>query len=149
VGIYNRCTRLFGRNHCGNFNMEGLATDSTVFPECWKATLFFMALGLAVMGCTVVAAILGCCVQSIGRKSIFNLAGVAQAIAGNSCMLSSSPSLSYISKKSATFTTQLSFGVDSSPRPFHLSTSSQLIRSSLIKTSLFAPAIFLLFTTTL
>ncbi|XP_011496427.1 PREDICTED: lipoma HMGIC fusion partner-like 2 protein [Ceratosolen solmsi marchali] len=82
VGIYNRCTRLFGRNHCGNFNMEGLATDSTVFPECWKATLFFMALGLTVMGCTVVAALLGCCMQSVGGKSIFNLAGVTQAIAG-------------------------------------------------------------------
>ncbi|XP_031784918.1 LHFPL tetraspan subfamily member 2 protein isoform X2 [Nasonia vitripennis] len=82
VGIYNRCIKLFGRNHCGNFNMEGLATDSSVFPGCWKASLFFMALGLTVMGITVVAALLGCCVQSVGRKSIFNLAGVAQAVAG-------------------------------------------------------------------
>ena len=31
---------------------------------------------------TIGAAILGFCVQSIGRKSIFNLSGVAQAIAG-------------------------------------------------------------------
>ncbi|OXU25736.1 hypothetical protein TSAR_012405 [Trichomalopsis sarcophagae] len=82
VGIYNRCIKLFGRNHCGNFNMEGLATDSSVFPGCWKASLFFMALGLTVMGITVVAALLGCCLQSVGRKSIFNLAGVAQAVAG-------------------------------------------------------------------
>lgn len=35
------------------------------------------------MSITVIAALLGCCVQSIGRKSIFNLAGVAQAVAGN------------------------------------------------------------------
>ncbi|XP_015608328.1 LHFPL tetraspan subfamily member 2 protein [Cephus cinctus] len=82
VGIFNRCTRLYGRTHCANFNADGLATDSKVFPECWKATLFFLSLGLAIMTVTVMAALLGCCVQSIGRKSIFNLAGVAQAIAG-------------------------------------------------------------------
>lgn len=35
------------------------------------------------MGLTIVAALLGFCVQSVGRKSIFNLAGVAQSIAGN------------------------------------------------------------------
>lgn len=35
------------------------------------------------MSVTVMAALLGCCIQSIGRKSIFNLAGVAQAVAGN------------------------------------------------------------------
>jgi len=40
------------------------------------------------MSVTVMAALLGCCVQSIGRKSIFNLAGVAQAVAGNAALLS-------------------------------------------------------------
>ncbi|XP_057328693.1 LHFPL tetraspan subfamily member 2 protein isoform X1 [Microplitis mediator] len=82
AGIFNRCTMLFGRVHCANFNIDGLATDSNVFPGCWKASLFFLALGLSVMALTVFAAVIGCCVQSIGRKSIFNLAGVAQAIAG-------------------------------------------------------------------
>ncbi|XP_058798354.1 LHFPL tetraspan subfamily member 2 protein [Phymastichus coffea] len=86
-GIYNRCTRLFGRNHCANFNMEGMATDSSVFPTFWKLSLFFMSLGLAIMGSTVVTALLGCCVQSVGRKSIFNLSGVAQAIAGIAYLL--------------------------------------------------------------
>lgn len=81
-GIYNRCTRLYGRNHCANFNMDGMATDSSVFPTFWKLSLLFMMLGLAVMGSTVLTALLGCCVQSIGRKSIFDLSGVAQAIAG-------------------------------------------------------------------
>lgn len=83
VGIYNRCTRLFGKTHCANFNVDGFATDSNVFPGCWKASLFFLSAGLAAMSVTVIAALLGCCVQSIGRKSIFNLAGVAQAVAGN------------------------------------------------------------------
>ena len=82
VGIFNRCTRLFGKTHCANFNVDGFATDSNVFPGCWKASLFFLSAGLAAMSVTVMAALLGCCVQSIGRKSIFNLAGVAQAVAG-------------------------------------------------------------------
>ncbi|KAL6434359.1 hypothetical protein ACFW04_006049 [Cataglyphis niger] len=82
VGIYNRCTRLFGKTHCANFNIDGFATDSNVFPGCWKASLFFLSAGLATMSVTVMAALLGCCIQSIGRKSIFNLAGVAQAVAG-------------------------------------------------------------------
>ncbi|XP_034950271.1 LHFPL tetraspan subfamily member 2 protein [Chelonus insularis] len=82
VGIFNRCTMLFDRMHCANFNSEGFATDSKVFPGFWKASLFFLALGLAVMSVSVLAALLGCCVQSVGRKSIFNLAGVTQAIAG-------------------------------------------------------------------
>ncbi|XP_063977967.1 LHFPL tetraspan subfamily member 2 protein [Diachasmimorpha longicaudata] len=82
AGIFNRCTRLFGKMHCANFNADGFATDPSVFPSCWKASLFFLSLGLSVMALTVFAALLGCCVQSIGRKSIFNLAGVAQAVAG-------------------------------------------------------------------
>lgn len=72
--------------HCANFNVDGFATDSNVFPGCWKASLFFLSAGLAAMSVTVMAALLGCCVQSIGRKSIFNLAGVAQAIAGNTIL---------------------------------------------------------------
>ncbi|XP_066587747.1 LHFPL tetraspan subfamily member 2 protein [Prorops nasuta] len=82
VGIFNRCIRLHGKMNCANFNVEGFSTASTVFPTCWKASLFFLSLGLAVMAMTILAALLGCCVQSIGRKSIFNLAGVAQAVAG-------------------------------------------------------------------
>ncbi|XP_043288761.1 LHFPL tetraspan subfamily member 2a protein [Venturia canescens] len=85
VGIFNRCTRLsgtYGRMNCGNFNVHGFATDSSVFPGCWKASLFFLALGLTVMAISVFAAFLGCCVQSIFRKSIFNLTGVVQAFAG-------------------------------------------------------------------
>ncbi|KAK2584814.1 hypothetical protein KPH14_007127 [Odynerus spinipes] len=82
VGIFNRCTRLYGRTHCANFNVDGFATDPSVFPGLWKASLFFVSFGLAVMTMTVFAALIGCCVQSIGRKSIFDLAGVAQAIAG-------------------------------------------------------------------
>lgn len=83
VGIFNRCIRLHGKKtHCANFNLDGFATDSSVFPGCWKASYFFLSFGLAIMAMTVLAALVGCCMQSIGRKSIFNLAGVAQVIAG-------------------------------------------------------------------
>lgn len=88
VGIFNRCIRLHGKTHCANFNVDGFATDSSVFPGCWKASYFFLSLGLAIMAMTVLAALLGCCIQSIGRKSIFNLAGVAQVVAGNSSISS-------------------------------------------------------------
>ncbi|KAL7286173.1 LHFPL tetraspan subfamily member 2 protein [Trichogramma pretiosum] len=82
-GIYNRCILLQGqKNHCGDFNQDGFFTDPVVFPPIWKASMFFMSFGLAIMAATVAAALLGCYVQSIGRKSIFDLCGVAQAIAG-------------------------------------------------------------------
>lgn len=82
LGIFNRCILLNGRSNCANFDSEGFATDPARFPSCWKATFIFMSLGLFVMGTTVLAALLGCYVQSVGRKSIFNLAGVGQAVAG-------------------------------------------------------------------
>jgi hypothetical protein len=88
VGMFNRCTRLYGRIHCANFDVDGFATHSSLFPNCWKAALFFVALGLAVMTITVMAALMGCCVQSIGRKSIFDLAGVGQSIAGTDQIMS-------------------------------------------------------------
>ncbi|XP_046741258.1 LHFPL tetraspan subfamily member 2a protein [Diprion similis] len=74
--------KLDGKPNCGDSNFDGLATLSSTSPDCWKAAFFFLALGLAIMTATVVAALMGCCVQSIGKKSIFDLAGVAQSIAG-------------------------------------------------------------------
>ena len=82
LGIFNRCKRINGRSNCANFDSEGFATDSSRFPGCWKATFFFLSLGLVIMAITIFAALLGCCIQSVGKKSIFNLAGVGQAIAG-------------------------------------------------------------------
>lgn len=36
VGIFNRCTRIKGHSNCAVFAMDGLATDSAVFPTFWK-----------------------------------------------------------------------------------------------------------------
>ncbi|KAG8281604.1 LHFPL tetraspan subfamily member 2 protein-like [Homalodisca vitripennis] len=82
VGIFNRCTRIKGQNNCAVFAMDGLATDSSVFPSFWKVSLVLFALGLVVMVLTTMAALVSCCVQSINRKSIFTLTGTVQATAG-------------------------------------------------------------------
>nr|CAD7259820.1 unnamed protein product [Timema shepardi] len=82
VGIYNRCTRLHGRQSCGPFSLHGLATDSQVFPGWWKAALVFLCLGLSIMVLTVVTSVLSSCIQSVFKKSIFTLSGAAQAVAG-------------------------------------------------------------------
>ncbi|XP_021936403.1 lipoma HMGIC fusion partner-like 2 protein isoform X2 [Zootermopsis nevadensis] len=82
VGLYNRCTRSHGRQHCGPFSLHGLATDSEVFPGWWKAALVLLCIGLSIMAATVLTSVLSCCVQSIFRKSIFTMSGAAQTIAG-------------------------------------------------------------------
>nr|CAD7393814.1 unnamed protein product [Timema cristinae] len=112
VGIYNRCTRLHGRQSCGPFSLHGLATDSQVnlkiiprqgfnytdrcaklvmfssvsevFPGWWKAALVFLCLGLSIMVLTVVTSVLSSCIQSVFKKSIFTLSGAAQAVAATS-----------------------------------------------------------------
>lgn len=82
VGLYNRCIRLRGQQHCGPFSHHGLATDSEVYPGWWKAALVLLCTGLAIMAATVLTSVLSCCVQSIFRKSIFTVSGAAQTIAG-------------------------------------------------------------------
>lgn len=83
-GIYTRCKvmSIEKQLHCGPFAMDGLATSGEVFPGAWKATMFFLALGLSIMTVTVFCGIVGCCFQSVFKKSIFTISGAAQAIAG-------------------------------------------------------------------
>lgn len=83
-GIYTRCKFMTSGKHlhCGPFALEGLATSGEVFPGAWKATMFFIALGLAIMSVTVFCGIVGCCFQSLFKKSIFTVSGAAQACAG-------------------------------------------------------------------
>ncbi|XP_077285617.1 LHFPL tetraspan subfamily member 2a protein [Arctopsyche grandis] len=82
VGIYNRCTLINGRNHCGPFSLEGFATDDVVFPAVWKACFFFIALGLTINSLTLISGVMSFCFRAICRKSIFSLSGTIQALAG-------------------------------------------------------------------
>ncbi|XP_014239695.1 LHFPL tetraspan subfamily member 2a protein [Cimex lectularius] len=82
VGVFNRCTRLNHTKNCAVFAIDGLSTDSNVFPTMWKLSLVFFTLGLTVMAFTAMAALLSCCIQSVYKKSIFTVTGSVQALAG-------------------------------------------------------------------
>lgn len=86
LGIYNRCTKLHKINqlfpdNCAPF-VTSFGMHSEEFPNFWKAALVFFACGLALMIFTVFTSLLGCCIRSIVRKSIFTISGTIQAIAG-------------------------------------------------------------------
>ncbi|XP_023235304.1 LHFPL tetraspan subfamily member 2a protein-like [Centruroides sculpturatus] len=86
LGIYNRCTKLHEINQLFTDNCAPFVTSfgmpSDDFPNFWKAALVFFACGLVLMIFTVFTSLLGCCIRSIVRKSIFTISGTIQAIAG-------------------------------------------------------------------
>ncbi|XP_034107995.1 LHFPL tetraspan subfamily member 2 protein [Drosophila albomicans] len=87
VGIYTRCKQTHSGYHCGSFDLDGFATDGSVYPWEWKLAMFFMSLGFALLSLTVAATLLTCCRQSACGKSIHNMTACAQVLAGISVML--------------------------------------------------------------
>ncbi|KAI1280407.1 LHFPL tetraspan subfamily member 2a protein [Halotydeus destructor] len=86
LGIYNRCTKVhqFDRlytDSCAPF-ATSLMVPSDRFPLFWKVSLTMFTTGLVVMVVTITMSLIGSCVRSIGRKSIFNISGTLQAVAG-------------------------------------------------------------------
>lgn len=86
VGIFNRCTRLHhfhdsSQYSCAPF-VSSFAMPDDEFPDFWKASLIFLSIGLAFMTFTVGTSLIGCCIRAIVKKSIFNISGSIQAIAG-------------------------------------------------------------------
>ncbi|GLH00168.1 Lipoma HMGIC fusion partner-like 2 protein, partial [Gryllus bimaculatus] len=81
AGVYTRCAWVSGKELCGPFAIEGLATPSHIFPGCWKAALVLLFAGLAVASMSALASILAICKQALCRKSIFTISGAAQAVA--------------------------------------------------------------------
>lgn len=86
IGLYNRCVKLHQidelfTDNCAPF-VSSLSMPSDEFPTAWKAALAFFAGGLALMAATVLSSLLGCCVRSVLKKSIFTVSGTIQAIAG-------------------------------------------------------------------
>ncbi|XP_016981337.1 LHFPL tetraspan subfamily member 2a protein isoform X1 [Drosophila rhopaloa] len=86
VGIYTRCKVLQegGKFHCGRFDLDGLATDGSVYPGEWKAAMIFASLGFTLLSVTVLLTLLTCCRQSAFGKSIHNMTACAQVVAGKS-----------------------------------------------------------------
>lgn len=83
VGIYTRCKQMQQLGyHCGRFDLDGFATDGSVYPLEWKVAMFFMSLGLVLLSLTVAATLLTCCRQSAFGKSIHNMTACAQVLAG-------------------------------------------------------------------
>ena len=83
-GIYNRCLRFSSiggvtsqEERCIKF-MHAYGD----LPPAWGACLVFLCIGSFILGVVVLMSLLGFCLQSIGRKSIFSIGGLMQAIAG-------------------------------------------------------------------
>lgn len=84
IGVYARCGNKLQHNKqiCTTLAVQGLATDSEIFPNPWKAAVVFISLGLTVMCITVFSSLLSSCFQSCFKKSVFTTSGSAQAVAG-------------------------------------------------------------------
>lgn len=67
---------------CAPFDLDGLATDDIVYPIQWKISRVFIVIGFILMTATIILTLITCCRQSIFGKSLHNLTGAAQTIAG-------------------------------------------------------------------
>lgn len=81
LGLYSRCLHIgtWGRGvSCGPYaNSFG-----EVASGFWQAAMLFLAAGTLVLGVVACMSIFTLCFQSILKKSIFNVCGLLQAIAG-------------------------------------------------------------------
>lgn len=82
VGIYYRCKKVNGNQHCGSFAVEGLSTDPSMFPTVWKVALVLMSTGIFINFLMSVMAVGSFCKQAIRKKSVFGVAGSGQGLAG-------------------------------------------------------------------
>lgn len=86
IGLYNRCTkvRTFDSHYtdlCAPF-VEGFDMLDKNWSNFWKTSVIFFGLGLFLMIITIINAILGFCIQSFCKKSLFTISGLLQGIAG-------------------------------------------------------------------
>ncbi|KAI4467561.1 lipoma hmgic fusion partner-like protein [Holotrichia oblita] len=87
IGVYAKCGKPLRESDsrsssCVTLAVRGLATESSIFPNLWKASTVFITIGLIIMSMTVMNSLASCCFQSIFRKSIFTVSGATQAVAG-------------------------------------------------------------------
>ncbi|XP_034026541.1 LHFPL tetraspan subfamily member 2a protein-like [Thalassophryne amazonica] len=81
LGLYSRCLHLRTRGGgmtCGPY----AATFGEVASGFWQAAMLFLAAGILVLGGVGCISIFTLCFQSILKKSIFNICGLLQGIAG-------------------------------------------------------------------
>lgn len=81
LGLYSRCLRIGSRGvgvSCGPY----AGTFGEVASGFWQAAMLFLAAGTFVLGGVAFISIFSLCFQSILKKSLFNICGLLQAIAG-------------------------------------------------------------------
>lgn len=79
LGLYSRCRHIGSRGvSCGPY----ADTFGEVASGFWQAAMLFLAAGTLVLGCVACISIFSMCFQSILKKSLFNICGLLQAIAG-------------------------------------------------------------------
>lgn len=81
-GIDTRCSVDKNVLNCVSFAIEGLSTDPLIFPTLWKISYIFFLIGLYVTFSTSLAAFASCYFRTAYNKSIFNIVGCVQALAG-------------------------------------------------------------------
>ncbi|XP_066143854.1 LHFPL tetraspan subfamily member 2a protein [Euwallacea fornicatus] len=84
LGLYSKCSRpiWWDQHVCAAMDSVGPFARSPMYPGPWKATSVFLTLGLFLLSITGSSSILSCCQQSVFKKSIFIVSGVAQCVAG-------------------------------------------------------------------
>ncbi|CAK6950689.1 LHFPL tetraspan subfamily member 2a protein-like [Scomber scombrus] len=81
LGLYSRCLHIgtWGRGvSCGPY----ASSFGEVASGFWQAAMLFLAAGTLLLGVVACMSIFTLCFQSILKKSIFNICGLLQAIAG-------------------------------------------------------------------
>lgn len=81
LGLYSRCFRI-GPGSLGVSCGPYAGSFGEVASGFWQAAMLFLAAGMLVLGCVACISIFSLCFQSIKKKSIFNICGLLQAIAG-------------------------------------------------------------------
>ncbi|XP_067279357.1 LHFPL tetraspan subfamily member 2a protein [Pseudorasbora parva] len=80
LGLYGRCIRLQLRRGalCGPY----AASFAEIASGFWQAAAIFLAAGILLLCAVAFISVFTMCFQSIMKKSIFNVCGLLQAIAG-------------------------------------------------------------------
>lgn len=85
IGIINWCINTFAEKIGGPKELRcmyyGDSFDDIESAE-WKASVIFLVIGTCILSIVVFMSLVGFCIQSIGRKSIFTVGGLIQAIGG-------------------------------------------------------------------
>ncbi|XP_063114464.1 LHFPL tetraspan subfamily member 2 protein [Cavia porcellus] len=84
LGIYARCIRNPGLQHVPRETLCGPYAESfgEIASGFWQATAIFLAMGIFILCVVALVSVFTMCVQSIMKKSIFNVCGLLQGIAG-------------------------------------------------------------------